>query len=401
VDEASLLNRVSALEREVETLKKPKKTSEGGGPLKACTRFLIANWVLLSFLSAIFTAVYVKYRFQIDYFESYRNISDTKKLADFYERMGDRLMASSEWQAAEEAYSSALKLNPNNTAATFGIAKAEVFQPVAGQKYVAPEVVDAKLDYLLARFPDDYQIYFLKSIRYHMMGRNEEAESWLNKCIQQNPAFTGCYLQLGFLKYAQAKLPEAQANFAKVIQLDPNSAAARNDLGACQILQSDFAHAPRQFEDSYNISPSAVTALSLGEAYWFAGFPDAARQIHQIAASNMEHADDSQDRFIGYEWASGFLPLRVGDRETLKKPAVAVYTLDQKKALMHFELSIDQALLGNLQQANQEFAVAMKLDHTSEQSALMENRFSAVENLVPTSPECKAWLAEHRKMLQS
>ena len=113
----------------------------------------------------------------------------------------------------------------------------------------------------------------------------------------------------------------------------------------------------------------------------------------------MEHSSDPQDRFIGGEWASGFLPLRVGDQVTIKKPAVSVYTLDQKKALIHFELSIDQALLGNLPLANQEFEKAMKLDHNQAQDSLMQNRFQAVENLVPVSGDNKTWLAEHRKML--
>ena len=96
---------------------------------------------------------------------------------------------------------------------------------------------------------------------------------------------------------------------------------------------------------------------------------------------------------------TGFLPLRVGDQDTIKKPTVSVYSLEQKKALIHFELSIDQALLGNLPLANQEFEKAMKLDHTPEQDSLIQNRFRAVENMVPASAESKAWLAEHRKML--
>ncbi|MGO9402934.1 MAG: tetratricopeptide repeat protein [Terriglobales bacterium] len=401
MDEPNLLNRVSALEEQVKALSESRNAeTKEGGRLRAFARFLIANWVLLSFLSAIFTAVYVRYRYQVDYFESYRNISDTKKLASFYERMGDRMMAANEWTAAEEAYQAALKLNPNNTAATFGIAKAEVFQPVAGAKYTAPEVVDAKLDYLLERFPDDYQVYFLKAIRYREMGRNDQAEAWFDKCIQRNSTFTGCYLELGFLKYSQGKLAEAQANFTKALQLDPNSTAARNDLAACQILQSNFVEAVRQFAQSYNISPTAVTSVSLGEAYWFVRMPDAARQIHQIAAEYMEQTKDPQDRFMGGEWASGFLPLRVGDRETIKQPAVSVYTFEEKKALIHLELAIDQALLGKLQEADREFETGMKLEHTPQQNVLMQNRFLAVENIVPASEQTKAWLAKHRMMLQ-
>jgi tetratricopeptide (TPR) repeat protein len=402
VDEASLLSRISALEHEVEALKKAKTAkTEDGGRLKACTRFLIANWVLLSFLFTIFTAVYVQYNYHIGYFESYRNISETKKLAEFYVRMGDRLMASSEWQAAEEAYRSALKLNPNDTDATFGIVKAEVFQPAAGQNYYVPEVVDAKLDYLSDKFRDDYQIDFLKAIRYEGMGKTEEAEAWLNKCIQRNPKFTGCYLQLGFMNFGHLKLPEAKNNFDKVLKLDPNSATASNNLAACLILQSDFANAARQFVDSYNMSPNAVTALNLGEAYWFVRLPKAARQIHQDAVNYLDqHSKDPHDRFISGVWAAGFLPLHVGDQETIRRPSVPTSTVDQKKALFHFELSIDQALLGNEQQADQEFNTAMKLDHTEEQAALMHNRFLAVENMVPTSIESKAWLTKHGSMLE-
>jgi tetratricopeptide (TPR) repeat protein len=398
MEESDFLKRVSDLEQEVKALKAQIADAKQGGRLRACTRFLIANWVLISVLSAGLVAVYVKYRFGVDYFESYEKISDTKKLAHFYEQMGDRMMAKSEWPAAEQSYRAALQLDPNSTAATFGIVKAQVFQPLPGQKYFAPEVVDARLDYLISRFPDDYQIYFLKAVRYQTMGENDQAEGWFRKCISRNPSFIGCYLQLGVLNILQSQIAEAATNFAKVVELDPSSAAARNDLAVCHILQSDFSGAIQQFEGSYRISPTIVTSMSLGEAYWYNRQFSDALVMHRWAADYMNGTSDPQDRLLGGQWFSNYLPLHRGDLDTIKTKVI-VNTLEQKKAFAHYELAIDQALLGNRDAADQEFAAALKLERGPEYRRLVQNRMQSVENLVPMSPETKVWLTEHHNLL--
>lgn len=125
---------------------------------------------------------------------------------------------------------------------------------------------------------------------------------------------------------------------------------------------------------------------------------NAALGIHQVAADYMNKNSDLQDRYNGGEWTSGFLPLRVGDRETIKI-SVPIYTLEQKKTILHFELAIDQALLGRFDAANQEFAVAWKLAPPLGHRQLIQNRMQSVENLVQMPEASKSWLAEHRKML--
>ncbi len=354
--------------------------------------------MLISVLSAGLVAVYVKYRYDIDYFESYEKVSDTKKLARFYEKMGDRMMAKSQWPAAEQAYRAALQLDPNSTEATFGIVKAQVFQPMPGEKYYNPEVVDSRLEYLYSRFPDDYQIYFLKSLRYYSMGDQEQTEVWLHKCIDKNPQFTGCYLQLGFLKMVQSNLAESQKNFAKVVELDPSSSMGRNDLAACKILSSDFAGGTKDFEESYRISPSVITAISLGEAYWYDRQFENAFRIHRWAADYLAQVTDPQDRLLGGDWRSGFLPLRVGDLETVKT-GVSVYTLAQKKAIADYELAIDAALLGDRDAADRYFAAALKMDPGVDYRRLAQNRMQSIVNIVPISPDARTWLEEHRKAL--
>ncbi len=246
---------------------------------------LIANWVLLSFLSAVLVALYVRYAFDIDYFEKYRNASTKKKLSNFYEEMGDRLMGISEWQAAEEAYGAALEINRNNTAATYGIAKAQVFNPLHGDKVSTCEVIDARLEHLLSRSPNDYQILFLKGMRFLDMQKQEEAILWFRKSIDMNPKFIGGHIGLGSVEMSRSNLAAAEFNFANAVELYPGSAVARNNLGACLMRSAKFPEATAQFIESYRISPTALIACALGEARWFSGNFEEALDVHQRAAN--------------------------------------------------------------------------------------------------------------------
>src|ERR1035441_6664023 len=84
MEEPDLQKRVSDLEQEVNTLKKSLKADAEplgiGARSQNLARFLIANWVLLSFVSALLIAGYVKITFGIDYFESYRNTAANREL---------------------------------------------------------------------------------------------------------------------------------------------------------------------------------------------------------------------------------------------------------------------------------------------------------------------------------
>jgi tetratricopeptide (TPR) repeat protein len=362
--------------------------------------FLIANWALLSFLAAGAVAIYVKYRFGVDYFESYRNISTTNKLSSFYQKMGDRLMASSEWEAAEQAYRAALQIRPNNSEATFGVVKAEIFQPMPGQDFYVPDVVDAKLDYLLSCFPDDYQIWFLKGLRCLHRQEYDEAKELAMKCVAKMPRFVGSYFLLGNIDIAKSAYGNAATYYSKALEFDPNFAAARNNLAACYMLTMKFEDAVKQFENSYRISPTGVTAFALGEAYWFSRNFDNALEIHQAALSALNASSGAQDRYISGGWQSMFLPLRAGDVETVKM-SVFANTLEQKKSLLHFEVAIDYALLGCFPEAEQEFNAALKLEHPSAYRKFFVNRILSIAGFIDTPQEVKSWLQSHRKMLES
>jgi tetratricopeptide (TPR) repeat protein len=402
MEDPDVLKRVSDLEREVEALRASLKVEQTASTsrFQKLARWLIANWVLVSFLAALTTATYVKFRFGVDYLENYRTLSTTKGLSEFYREMGDRLMISAEWDAAEQAYRVALQVNPNNTRATYGIAKAQVFQPLPGQKYYAPEVVDAKLDYLQSRFPDDHEIYFLKSIRYQDQGDLEKAKLWLRKCIEKNPKYVGCYLNLGYINQRLYEVSEAVSNFSKALDLDPNSATAKNNLGFCQLLLSDYTEAIRQLKEAYVISPNMLTAVNLGDAYRYSGDLSDALAWHRLALDGLNEmkTPGDEERYIRGIWLYSFMPLSAGDQQTIKY-SIQVYNRRQKEALAHYALCIDLALSGNFDGSTKEFDTGLTLERSLPFREFFQNKMLSVENLVQPRADAKAWLDQHRNML--
>jgi len=403
MEEGKLEERVKALDREISALKAQIKIGQGqqgASSIERVARVLITNWVLISFIAALGTAVYVKFRFGIDYLESYRNLSTTKTLSEFHRRMGDRLMVSAEWEAAEQSYQSALQINPNNIKATYGLIKAHVFHPLPGKKYYTPEVVDARLQYLSSEFPDDDDIYYLKATRYFDQQDNGKAKKLLHHCIDKNPKAVACYLLLGYISQGEQDLHEAEANFSKVIELDPSVATARNNLGFCHLLGLKVGEAIDQLEKAYAISPIMVTGINLGDAYRYSGKLDQAREWHEFVLSTVNNQEMDRDRYILGEWTYNFMPVYRGDVESIRS-LIRVYTLEQKQAIAHFALSLDFALIGELGKATEEFDRSLKLEGGSMYKRFFANKMLSTENIIsPRDQVIRRWLASHRSSLE-
>jgi tetratricopeptide (TPR) repeat protein len=359
---------------------------------------LARNWVQVTFVWAVAIVAYVQIRFGIDYFEKYRNASTKKELSKFYGEMGDRMMDIQEWDAAKVAYDRALDINPQNDSAALGSFKAKVFDPLPGQKTWIPEVVDARLKYLSCRAPDDYQLDFLKGLRNQDMWEYGKAAECFNKALAKNTEFSGGYVALGNLARLRSDLPEARLQYQKAVDHNPSSAAAKNSLGACLMLLSKFPEATKQFVESYQISPTALIASALGESYWFSGSFRDALDSHQQAVDFLNENPDVQNRYTSGGWRAAFCPLADGDIETPKR-IVQLVSVEEKRAVLHFQLAIDHALLNNFVDANTEFEVALKFQPSTGIHQFIQNRMEALGNRVQMSDSSKTWLAKHRDML--
>jgi tetratricopeptide (TPR) repeat protein len=243
--DARLDEKINKLAHEIETLK-ARLPTDGGWPtspsrLQRSMSFLIANWVLLSFVVALLTATYAKIAFDIDPFQAYRDAAAKKSLSEFYRKTGDLMMDSGALPEAKRSYDEALKINPYNTEATFGLAKAQVYP---GET----EVVSAKLDFLSAQRPHDGHVHWLNALRYRLLGNALKYEHEVELCIKERVQAIVCYVELGYIRQGQGNLEDAKANFLKAIKVSPISQLANNNLGFYWLISLEFSSAIKQFE---------------------------------------------------------------------------------------------------------------------------------------------------------
>jgi len=404
MDKSELLNRIHALEKELVLLKTelaPPKTGTGVAAFfKRLPRLLISNWVLISFITAIVTAVYVKYRFDIDYFESYKNIKIAKDISSFYTEMGEKLMIISEWEAAKEAYTRALENNKNNMQASFGLMKATAFDPAENGKNVQPEVVDARVDLLVSKFPEDYMVHFLNGVRYMNKNDLEKAVSSFNKSIALKPDFISTYIELGYLNMGSydAKTKTIRVNHTKSIEyskkavtIDSNNAIANNNLGYSLLLRGQIKQGIMYLEKANNQSPSLLTMINIGEAYRLCGTVQTALWYHTKALERLEATKDENDRFISGVWCYNFLPIRADDTVTVKN-YVKIAGKYQKLAFANYALSLDYALQDNFNAATKHLAAALQCDRDQYCEKYFRNTISSLDYFLTLKPGFKAWV---------
>ncbi len=340
--------------------------------------FLLSYWVILSFAAAIGTALYVKFEFQIDYFEQYRNQSTIKKISEFHRQLGDELLGRTEWEAAAHAYKEALESNPNNREASSGLAKAQVFLPEPPQKYPVPEIVDAKLRFLEEQFPNDYIVFFLKGERSFLIGDYKAARESLAQSIQANPRFPGAYLALGDMAVSQSDRAGAIENYGKALALAPQNADALNNLGYFSFLAANYEESVGYFLRSDSIAPQMSTDINLGEAYRAEGNLATATEIHVAALKNAERLKTDFERYWGNAWTSNYQPLFTNDTETIKR-YVQFRSQEQKLSLAHFELALDYAGTGKMAAADSEWDKATELEDGVAFRAFYANRMAFFE----------------------
>lgn len=404
MNQLELLKRVHQIEAEVADLKatlEPPRERQLSSRVAHFLKTVLAYWVLGSFLMALATAAYVKFRFDVDPFENYRNIRATRDLSEFYRGLGDRMLLNTEWKAAEEAYASALRINSNDKEATYGLMKAQMFQPREGENRIAAESVSLKLDYLSSRLKDDPYVAYMKGTYFDYIGKPDSASFYFTKSTA-NSSFAGGYIGLGLLAQQEGDLTAAVLHYEKAIGVDPNFAIVNNNLGFCHLVLSHFKEAVKYLERANELMPGKVlTTLNLGDAYRYDGKPEAALAVHLISSSLISQPDSLLDaRMLDEWWLYSYMPLREDDRETIKFAEV-VSTLDAKRAFVHYAVSFDYALLGNLEQATTEFDIAFNEDDEGKHRTFFAFRIVSILNILKPSEEARRWFLERLMQLDA
>jgi Cytochrome c biogenesis factor len=144
---------------------------------------------------------------------------------------------------------------------------------------------------------------------YAVTGRHRLAEYELERLREVGGESVQVYAFLGYTAWAQGKAEEAQAMYAKALEIDPENANALNGMGyvlACE--GKDGARALTLCRKAADIKPDNPAYLdSLGWAYFQLGFlDDAADQIGRALALAPGEAEIREHaRILGIDSQSG------------------------------------------------------------------------------------------------
>jgi O-antigen biosynthesis protein len=187
---------------------------------------------------------------------------------------------------ARGKFEEALKYNPKNSPAYFGLA--EVFSEMDKD----PEAI-ANYEKALANDKDLTEIYIPLGILYYQQGEIAKAENLLLKALSTSPNDAQTQYFLGLIRYSQNKNEEALTAFNQAKTLDPTYAEAFYQTGETLVRLKRYREAVPEYQQATTLKPNYFDALvGLGSAYFeIDNYPEAVtayRQAERLRNDNIE-----------------------------------------------------------------------------------------------------------------
>ena len=222
-----------------------------------------------------------------------------------------KTQAPADVAAAEAACRKALELEPSRDETEMAL----------GSLYLASgryEQAESVFTGLVARRPQDAEVYAGLANAQAGLGRREDAERSFRKAVEVEPAYWGAYAELGTFMFRSGRAEEAVIAFRKATELAPGIASAHSNLGGALMLAVRLDEAAAAFEKSLAIEPSRSAHANLGTLYYYAGrYEDAAAQYEKalaLAASDQQVVGIAGGRAVVHSRpaARGRPPVREG-----------------------------------------------------------------------------------------
>jgi len=198
---------------------------------------------------------------------------------------------------------------------------------------------------------------------YAALHRDDEAEVQFERARREDPGYWDCYQLYGNFLIKRRRYREAVENYQKAISRSDNNAHAYNNLGVAYYLAGDFENAADGYRHSLELNPTRGAYGNSGSMYYWSGDFDAAAQMYREA---LKIAQEDPKLWSGLGDA-----LHAGagtDEEALDAYRQALslsgslirVNPDDADALRTYAYA--SARLGDMQQANETLAKAIKLD---------------------------------------
>lgn len=171
-----------------------------------------------------------------------------KNLPKAFVGLGQIALERWDFEHADEAAKEALKINPKNVPAIVLLANTRMTE----RKYAD---ADAHCDQALAVNPNDLDALATKAAALTRMGRDAEAETYLQKVKTINPRSGRAHFIIGQWLSAARQFPEAEAQFQKAIDLEPELPDYRAELGMMYMQAGDEDKARQALAAAWEADP--------------------------------------------------------------------------------------------------------------------------------------------------
>lgn len=229
--------------------------------------------------------------------------------ADTWVLLGDLERVTDNRQAAEAAYSNALKHDPGKVSALFNRAGMTLS---AGNRAEAQQDLDAIRRVAPRHFLGDY----LQAVLLHADGKTDAALDSLTLALKKRPNFVTAYPLLASLQYNKRQYGQAAKTLAHYLRLFPGNLDARKLLAAAQLKLEAPEQALTLLRPVLSVATDDPQLLALAaEAYMMLKDPGTATSLFE-RASDLAPANYTLDTQLALSrMASGDTARAIADLE--------------------------------------------------------------------------------------
>lgn len=235
----------------------------------------------------------------------YNALSLNPNLDVVHTALGDLYYETGQYADAEKAYKQALEIVPNSVEALTGL----------GNTYIRQQKAEA-------------------------------AEARFRQAVGLHPGDWSAYNRLGGFFYRFGRYDEAAAEYRRVVELDVTNAAGYGNLGAALMLAGDFEGAVSALQKSIDLDPHAGTYSNLGMMHYYLGnlgmAIDSHRKSIELAPNDYLNWSNLGDAL----WFSGKLDEARQAFETAEELALAALEVNPNDPNSQMDLAWISAMLG-------------------------------------------------------
>ena len=260
-------------------------------------------------------------------------------------KRGNDLLNIGRYPEAKQAFEDALKSNPQNSRAAWGLQKANAWDASKPSN-----VFEQTVKSLYHENPKDEHVNLFMGKLYasgHTSDGNAKAIGYYQTATQINPAVAEAYFDLGVL-YDQTGQPAlAEDAYQQAVNKSGTTAKYRNNLAYWYFKQHQY---PEALQEYGKTSQFPLSALESAKIDWRLGKLDEAQANQSLALQWLDDAELMKKPEQQDPWY-----FEIGNQ------GVELIAVPEKKSYAWLCLSVSQFLLGHSKQAEASIASVRKL----------------------------------------